>query len=227
MALEDDVANPPGPWLRAHATEVPFNPNTACITCTPPECDPDVVAFTEHWKVVLHPDQTVAGACLFGSRRHVGKVSALTPVEAADLFALYATVEPVLEQVLGADLVNLSCLRNWAYRDRDPEPPWRDGRPNPHVHWHVAPRYREPVTVAGETFLRCRLRGGTGLEETAARPPRPPRDHRHDPPCAPHRVRTDHVTATHAGRGRRSRSGRGRLGSRPRGPHLAAASGRG
>ena len=129
-----------------------FVPDPGCVTCTPPEADPDVIVFTEHWKVVLHPDQTVAGACLFGSRRHVPKVSALTTVEAADFFALYAAVEPALEDVLGADLVNLSCLRNWAYRAVDPEPPWLDGHPNPHVHWHVAPRYRRPITVAGETF---------------------------------------------------------------------------
>ncbi len=150
--IESDHAERPDSWLRALAHDVPFRPDASCVTCTPPELDPDVIVFTEHWKVVLHPDQTVAGACLIGSRRHVAKVSELTAVEAADLFALYAAVEPILEQVLGADLVNLSCLRNWAYREIDPEPPWRHGRPNPHVHWHVAPRYRHPVMIGDETF---------------------------------------------------------------------------
>jgi diadenosine tetraphosphate (Ap4A) HIT family hydrolase len=83
----------------------------------------------------------------------VPKVGALTAFEAADFFAVYALLEDALERVLGADLVNLSCLRNWAYREVDPEPPYRDGFPNPHVHWHVAPRFGQALTFAGETFI--------------------------------------------------------------------------
>jgi len=82
----------------------------------------------------------------------VRKVSSLTDAENADFHALFRALEPVLEAVVGADLVNLSCLRNWAYRVRNPDPPWRDGAPNPHVHWHVAPRYRTPRTIAGVVF---------------------------------------------------------------------------
>ena len=52
-----------------------------------------------------------------------------------------------------ATMVNVSCLRNWSFRSRDPIPPLLDGKPNPHVHWHVAPRYRDAVTFAGETFV--------------------------------------------------------------------------
>lgn len=167
--------DPGGPWLRALAEPVPFRPDPRCVTCTPPQADPDVVAFTDHWKVVLHPDQTVAGACLLGSRRHVAKVGELTTDEAADLFRLYATLEPVLERVIGADLVNLSCLRNWAYREVDPEPPWSDGRPNPHVHWHVAPRYRDPVDIAGEAIVDVDF--GEELVWTGRRLPPPVRTH--------------------------------------------------
>ncbi len=152
VAMEHGQASGPDPWLRAYSAAVGFVPDPVCITCTPPEADPDVIVFTEHWKVVLHPDQTMAGACLIGSRRHAPKISALTTDEATDFFSLYAAVELALEQSFGADLVNLSCLRNWAYRDVDPDPPRLDGHPNPHVHWHVAPRYRMSITVAGQTF---------------------------------------------------------------------------
>jgi len=157
MVVDRPAADRPPPWLRAYANEVPRDLDTRCITCTPPEHDPDVIVFTDHWKVVLHPDQTVAGACLIGGRRHAPKVSSLTAIEAADFFELYATIEPALERVLGADLVNLSCSRNWAYRELAPDPPWLDGHPNPHVHWHVAPRYRLPTTVAGEVFTDVRF----------------------------------------------------------------------
>lgn len=123
-----------------------------CISCTAPEDDDLTFATTEHWKIVLHPDQTVPGALLLTSLRHVPKLSELTPAESAEWFLLYAVVERSLEQFLGADMVTVACQRNWAYRAENPEPPLRDGRPNPHVHWHVAPRYSQPVTVADEVF---------------------------------------------------------------------------
>jgi diadenosine tetraphosphate (Ap4A) HIT family hydrolase len=140
------------PWLRAYRNEPPAALDPSCVTCTQPEHDPDVIAFTDHWKVVLHPDQTTAGSCLVGCRRHARSVSSLTAEEAADFHLLFKALEPGLEAVIGADLINLSCLRNWAFRAVDPEPPFRDGAPSPHVHWHVATRYQTPRTIQGVTF---------------------------------------------------------------------------
>lgn len=87
------------------------------------------------------------------SLRHVSKVGALNEREALEFFAVYRLLEAALEDALGASMVNLSCLRNWSYRADNADPPWLDGRPNPHVHWHVAPRYSEPVTFGGATFV--------------------------------------------------------------------------
>ena len=140
-------------WLKAFADPPVLALDRQCVTCTPPVADPDVIAFSEYWKVVLHPDQTVPGACLIGSLRHVARVGELSRDEATDFFALYSVVEAALESVLGADLVNVWCLRNWAFRRTDPDPPFLDGRPNPHVHWHVAPRYSSPVVFGDETFV--------------------------------------------------------------------------
>lgn len=124
-----------------------------CISCTAPADDPNTIAVSDHWKVVLHPDQTVPGALLLVTLRHVTKLSELSDDESAEFAPLVAAVERVLERRLGATMVNFSCLRNWAYRTTDPDPPFRDGRPNPHVHWHVAPRFDAPVTIGGETFV--------------------------------------------------------------------------
>lgn len=86
------------------------------------------------------------------SLRHVGKLSDLTEAEAADFFVVSSALERAMEHELTATMVNFSCLRNWSYRRNEPTPPWRDGAPNPHVHWHVAPRYDHPVTVLQEVF---------------------------------------------------------------------------
>ena len=146
------MTSPSLSWLRAYRTEPPVALDPACVTCTQPEHDPDVIAFTDHWKIVLHPDQTTAGSCLIGARRHVQKLSSLTTDEASDFHHVVAVLEPALEAVVGADLVNFSCLRNWAYRLEDPEPPYQDGLPSPHVHWHVATRYRQPKVIQGVEF---------------------------------------------------------------------------
>lgn len=126
--------------------------NPECISCTEPDDDPSTFAVSEHWKVVLHPDQTVPGAALLVSLRHVGKLSELSEVEAADFFVVSSALECAMEHELTASMVNFSCLQNWSYRRHEPTPPWRNGAPNPHVHWHVAPRYDHTLTVLHEVF---------------------------------------------------------------------------
>ncbi|MEM9038729.1 MAG: HIT family protein [Actinomycetota bacterium] len=130
----------------------PAGLDPACVSCTAPDDDPLTFAVTERWKVVLHPDQTTPGSLLIVALRHVAKVGDLTTDEAEEFFALFRLAEAALEHELDAAHVTLSCLRNWAFRADDPDPPWTDGRPNPHVHWHVVPRYDRPVTIGGVTF---------------------------------------------------------------------------
>lgn len=139
--------------LRAPNHRAATRLDPVCVSCTSPDNDPLTLAVSEFWKLVLHPDQTVPGALLLVSLRHVAKVGDLREHEEREFFALYRLVEVALENGLGASMVNLSCLRNWAYRVDGAEPPRLHGRPNPHVHWHVAPRYEHPITIAGVTFV--------------------------------------------------------------------------
>lgn len=126
--------------------------NVECITCTQPKDDSETITFTDHWKVILHPDQSGLGSCLVAPLRHVPRLCDQTAEEAADFHVLLSVLEPALEKVFGATLINFSCLRNWAYREHNPDPPFKEGRPNPHVHWHVITRYKSPVTFDGHKF---------------------------------------------------------------------------
>ncbi|PNY81217.1 hypothetical protein CVO96_07325 [Deinococcus koreensis] len=101
---------------------------------------------------MLHPSQCSPGSVLLVARRHVPRMADLTDDEAHDFQAVLRVLEPGLERAYGAPLVNLAYQRNWAYRARNPDPPLENGRPNPHVHWHVTPRYPSPLEVAGMTF---------------------------------------------------------------------------
>jgi diadenosine tetraphosphate (Ap4A) HIT family hydrolase len=122
------------------------------VSCAAPEDDPLTFAVSDAWKVVLHPDQTVPEALLVVALRHVARVGDLTADEAAKFFGLFRQLEQALEEALGATMVNVSCLRDWAYRSERPDPPLFEGRPNPCVHWHVAARFEEPVTIAGTSL---------------------------------------------------------------------------
>ena len=138
--------------MKAYRTPPQTQLNTECVTCTPPEHDGEIIAFTDLWKVILHPDQSGLGSCLVAPLRHVPRLCDQTPEESIGFFELVRELEPALEHAFGATLINFSCLRNWAYRLHDPDPPFKNGQPNPHVHWHVLTRYARPVTFEGVTF---------------------------------------------------------------------------
>jgi diadenosine tetraphosphate (Ap4A) HIT family hydrolase len=124
-------------------------PNPMCVSCTPPQHDASLIFFTQHWKVLLHPNQSSLGSVLIVSLRHVPRVAELTRAEMNGFHQIFRQLEPVLEGTFGASLVNLSCERNWAYRKSNPDPPFLNGEPNPHVHWHVVPRYKQRVRFMG------------------------------------------------------------------------------
>ena len=138
--------------FRAFSKPPELRLNTECISCTPPDGDPEIIFFSDHWKVVLHPSQCGLGNVLLAPMRHVPRMADLSAEEWTEFQAVIAVLEPALERAFGARLINMHYQRNWAYRAGDPDPPFRNGRPNPHVHWHLTPRYPAAVTVEGAVF---------------------------------------------------------------------------
>ena len=96
------------------------------------------------WSVFLSDEQDYLGRCILVLKRHCGSMSELTDDEWEDLRKLICKVETCLKTVLGAILCNWSCLMNSFYKESEP---------NPHLHIHVRPRYDEPVTVNGRTYI--------------------------------------------------------------------------
>ena len=60
-----------------------------------------------------------------------------------DFIPLVKALEKAIRKSLGATMFNWSCQMNHAYRE---------SIPNPHVHWHVRPRYGRSVRVGGMVF---------------------------------------------------------------------------
>ncbi len=117
----------------------------ACPICAWSPGDPDYrfLYETEHWRVVLAPNQCLLGRCIVHLKRHSGDLGDLTRDELIEWLEVVQTLEDALRSAFGATMFNWSCYMNHAYRE---------GTPNPHVHWWAVPRYDHPVTVGAWIF---------------------------------------------------------------------------
>jgi|SRR3989344_3956927 len=101
------------------------------------------ISETKHWEVYLNPDQYYLGRCVIAAKRNVGTMSDLTDDEWLDFANLAKKIESCFKKIFESTMFNWTCLMNGAYQN-DP--------PDPHVHWHLRPRYKNPVEFAGQTF---------------------------------------------------------------------------
>lgn len=96
------------------------------------------------WTILLADEQDYVGRCIVMLNRHASSLAELTSAEWNDFHTVIKNVEECLKNVLGADLCNWSCLMNSFFKEISP---------NPHVHWHVRPRYSKPLTINGNTYM--------------------------------------------------------------------------
>jgi len=113
-----------------------------CINYQVPNPD-DLVYETKHWKVILDPDQSYLGRCYVSLKRHCGDLAELTKEEWLDFAELVKKLEGALRKSFDATMFNWTCLLNDAYQNNPPDP---------HVHWHLRPRYSHKVEFAGLLF---------------------------------------------------------------------------
>lgn len=103
-----------------------------------------IIWESEHWKVIIHEDQQYLGRAIVSAKnRERPTLTSLTTDEWLDFQNVVKDFEQAVRSAFGAELFNWACLLNLAFQN-DP--------PNPHVHWHVRPRYRQPVVFAGLQF---------------------------------------------------------------------------
>ncbi len=131
-------------------TDGPYN--TECIACTPPENDMYTLGISKYWKLILHPWQAHIGSCLISLGRHEGNVSFLSDYEQLDFFKILVALETSLKAAFGINAFNIELLMNWAYREKNPEPNFLNGQPNPHIHWHIITRYKNSIKFADTIF---------------------------------------------------------------------------
>jgi diadenosine tetraphosphate (Ap4A) HIT family hydrolase len=103
----------------------------------------ELVAETEHWLIILAPDQRNLGTCVVALKRDEKELSGLKDEEWEDLALVVKKLESTIRKAFNATLFNWGCLMNSSYLE-DP--------PCPHLHWHFIPRYKNPIEFNGKTF---------------------------------------------------------------------------
>ena len=102
------------------------------------------ITQTKYWKVDINENQEYLGRSFVALKRHCGSLSELTKEEWLDFTSLVKSLESIFKKTFDARLFNWSCLMNNAFKEKPA---------NPHVHWHLRPRYEKEVKFAGITFI--------------------------------------------------------------------------
>lgn len=128
------------------------NYNKECMPCTPSELDAGTIAFTKYWKVVYVPNQSYLGRVVITSQRHFGSYEEMNDEEAYQYRQIFKQLLPAIQKTFNVTHFNVAYLMNMAFNSEKPEPAFKDGKPNPHFHWHVIPRYDGKREFGGEVF---------------------------------------------------------------------------
>jgi diadenosine tetraphosphate (Ap4A) HIT family hydrolase len=133
----------------AYEKDVETSFNQECIPCTPSVHDGGTIAFTKHWNLIYWPNQAYLGRTLIVSKRHFGSYEEMSDEEAEEYRAILRLYLPALKKTFGVTHFNVAYLMNQAYRPQEVK---KSGKPNPHFHWHVIPRYDGVRTFRGVCF---------------------------------------------------------------------------
>ncbi|EQB14460.1 HIT family protein [Sphingobium lactosutens] len=96
-----------------------------------------LVAQFDHWLVLLRPSQPTLGSLVLAARSDATAFGDLPAEAHAELKTATATIEAALTQAVGYDKINYLMLM----------------MVDPHVHFHVIPRYEGSRTAAGLTIM--------------------------------------------------------------------------
>lgn len=98
-----------------------------------------------YWRALLNPDQQNLGKSLVVLKADKDSLAELTEREWEEFGAIVKALERAISEEFQPTHFNWQCLMNNAYGS--------DAREEPHVHWHVTPRYAQPVRVGEQEFI--------------------------------------------------------------------------
>ena len=114
-----------------------------CDACEFLKSPKNQIIVTENWSVGIGNDQPYLGRAYATLKKHTGKISELTTDEWLDFQEIMGKLEIAYKNAFGADVINIECNMNHAFKSE----PY-----NPHIHWHIYPRYKTAPEVGGIKF---------------------------------------------------------------------------
>lgn len=114
-----------------------------CDICEFLEDPQHQILVTEHWNVGIGNNHAYLGRAFASLRTHKGSLSELSSEEWQEFQDIVKKLEKAYKQAFGAEPLNWGCYMNNAFKTE----PF-----NPHVHWHILPRYHEAPVFEGITF---------------------------------------------------------------------------
>ena len=90
----------------------------------------------KHWSWSVRPAQPTLGSSVLSLNRYAAEFSDLSPAELTDMAITIKAIELGTKKAFGYDKINYLMLM----------------MVDPHVHFHVIPRYSEPQTFDGRTY---------------------------------------------------------------------------
>lgn len=103
----------------------------------------DFILKMKYWIVFLAPQQSNIGTCVVALNRHEKDLSGLSRDEWLEFGELVCKLEYSLRKCFGVTMFNWGSLMNASYLTEPPDP---------HVHWHLIPRYDHEVEFMGLLF---------------------------------------------------------------------------
>jgi len=114
-----------------------------CDACEFMKAPKNQILVTNYWSVGIGNDQPYLGRAFCSLKSHKGRLGELSKDEWDDLQAIFRDLEQRYKRIFGADVINVECNMNHAFKTESF---------NPHIHWHIYPRYKNTVEVAGVVF---------------------------------------------------------------------------
>ncbi|MDH3596922.1 MAG: HIT family protein [Rhodospirillales bacterium] len=111
-----------------------------------------LLANYEHWTVLLRPQQVTLGSLVLACREQATRFSDISQGAFTSLAAATGDIEAVLGQAFSYDKLNYLMLM----------------MVDPHVHFHVIPRYAETKEFGGVAFADAGWPGVPDLSAAAA-----------------------------------------------------------
>ncbi len=114
-----------------------------CDACEFLQAPENQILETRYWIIGIGNDQPYLGRAYCTLKTHKSKLGELSAEEWKDFHNVITDLEEKYKRIFGAKVLNIECNMNHAYKTK----PY-----NPHVHWHIYPRYNKSVEVGGVVF---------------------------------------------------------------------------